>query len=92
MDSKKPLFSEYCCYVLGILAMCAQGRHIFNRHLRDIGMIINGLIEPQTPKVQQLTQPLNVQQLPQPPNDQQLPQPPNVQLLPQSPNVQQIEM
>ena len=79
MDSKKTLFSEYCCYVLDILAMCAQGLHIFNRHLRDIGMIINVLIEPQTPKVQQLPQPLNVQQLPQPPNDQQLPQPPNVQ-------------
>jgi hypothetical protein len=72
MDSKKPLFSEYCCHVLGILAMCAQGLHIFNRHLRDIGMIINVLIEPQTPTVQQLPQPLNVQQLPQPPNNQQL--------------------
>ena len=79
MDNKKPLFSEYCCYVPGILAMCAQGLHNIKRHLRDIGMIINVLIEPQTPKVQQLPQSLNVQQLPQPPNDQQLPQPPNVQ-------------
>jgi hypothetical protein len=92
MDSKKTLFSEYCCYVLGILAMCAQGLHIFNRHLRDNGMIINVLIEPQKPKVQQLPQPPNDQQLPQPPNVQLLPQPPNVQLLPQPPNVQQIEM
>jgi hypothetical protein len=47
MESKKPLFSEYCCYVLGILAMCAQGLHIANRHLRDIGMNINVLIERQ---------------------------------------------
>ena len=60
MNDNNPLFSEYCCYVLGILAMCAQGLHIFNRHLRDIGMIINALIERQPPNVQQLPQPLNV--------------------------------
>ena len=63
MDDKKPLFSEYCCYVLGILAMCAQGLQIDNRHLRDIGMIINVLIERQPPNVQQLPQPPNVQQI-----------------------------